>query len=208
MHILNKYFNNIFLISHPESTRHKQFLNSWSELKFTQATFVHQKIDCIAFNGMACHKFNEFEANIALKDPLSDGQVACALAHMLIYKNIIELNLNNTLILEDDSVFNNISNLEIGLQSDYDILSLFTAACDLYIPATAAAPLVSNYTRAGTSAYVIRTPEIAKRLLKDQCESMNTADGVIMRSDMKVYAVWPPVCSCNDSPSIIVGGLY
>lgn len=207
-HILNNYFENIHVIAHPDSLRYKLFNERWNGLQYSLEKFVMQESECKNNNGYAWHIFECFPNNIPLQDPLCSGQIACAIAHMLIYKKIIDQKLDNCLILEDDSVFNNISNLEIGLKSDYDILALFTADCDLYVDASEAAPIVSNYTRAGTSAYIIRTPEIARSLLDSQVASMNTADGVIMRSDKKVYAVYPPTCSCDNSPSVIVNGFY
>lgn len=208
MHPLEKYFDHIYVIIHPESLRWVTFFERWKLKNYTVAKFVEQDVECKSLNGQAKHIFEQFPDYIPLKDPLSTGQVACALAHMLIYKDIIDKKRFNCLILEDDSVFNEISNLEIGLQSDYDILSLFTAQCDLFAGNHNPAPYTAQYSRAGTSAYVLRTYEVAEKLLNSQMTLMNTADGVIMESDMKIYAVWPPVCSCDESPSIIVNGLY
>jgi len=208
-HILNNFFDHIFVIAHPESLRFKTFAHNWEGLNFKKTVFVRQTIECYNHNGCARHTLGSIPDNLPLVDPLSDGQIACALAHMIVYQEIINNNIYNALILEDDSVFNGISNLEAGLNSDYDILSLFTADCDLLCHPITAAPFTGNYTRAGTSAYVIRTPGVARKLLGDQLKKMNTADGVIMRKeDMKIYAIYPPVCSCDGSPSMIATGFY
>jgi len=206
MHILNNYFNNIFLISHPNSSRHKKFLERWSGLQFTQAKFVHQDKDINVLGRQAYHKFN-------FPNPLSHkciikGQVACALAHMLIYREIIDGHFYNTLILEDDSVFRDISFLDVALQSDYDILSLFTAKCDLYNPESNNSPFTDQYSKAGTSAYVIRDPNIAEKLLSAQLYEMTPSDTAIMESNLKVYAVYPEVCTITNEPSMIAGGIH
>jgi hypothetical protein len=207
-HIINNYFENVFVIAHPESQRFQAFNERWEGLNYRLCQFVMQGLNCVSKDGLAVHNLPSIPNDIPLLDPLSDGQVACALAHMLIYQIIANENLSNCLILEDDSVFNTLSNLEIALNSDYDILALFTADCDLYTTPHLASPYTDKYTRAGTSAYVIRTSNIACDLYESQVKKMNTADGVIMRSDKKIYAVYPPVCSCDDSPSIIVNGFY
>lgn len=207
-HVLNNYFDNIFVIAHPDSARYHDFKIRWVGLEHTLCRFVHQNLECKNKNQKAWHIFPNFPNMMDIKDPLSDGQVACALAHMLIYDHIIENKLLNCLILEDDSVFINESNLELALTSDYDILALFTADCDLLINPAQAAPFTKHYTRAGTSAYVLRTYEVAQELMKSQLRCLDTADGVIMRSLLNIYAVYPPVCMCDNSPSIIVNGLY
>jgi GR25 family glycosyltransferase involved in LPS biosynthesis len=207
-HILNQYFDHVFVIIHPDSLRYMTFNQRWHGLQYNIAKFVKQNEDCISVDGFAEHNFTNIPTHIPLHNPLSTGQVACALAHILIYKNIIDKKLHNCLILEDDSIFNDLSNLDIALKSDYDILALFTADCDLLIPNTQAAPFTSEYTKAGTSAYTIKTPEAAKTLYDSQINNMDTADGAIRYINLNVYAVYPPCCSCDDSPSIIVNGLY
>jgi hypothetical protein len=209
-HPINNFFpgRSVFVVVHPDSFRYQTFFQRWKNLSINSTKFVKQNDECKNEHGFAVHTLNSIPNYIPLIDPLSNGQIACALAHMLIYQEIINNNMHNTLILEDDSVFNDYSNLEKAMMSDYDILALFTAECDLYISPNDATPFTSQYSRAGTSAYVIRTPEIANKLYSKQIEKMNTADGVIMRSDMNVYAIYPPVCTIDNSPSMIVNGFY
>ena len=207
-HILNNYFDHVFVIAHPDSLRYITFNQRWQDLKYELAQFVKQGDEAWANNGYAEHIFTDLNNPIFLKDPLSSGQIACAIAHMLIYKKIIDRNLSNVLILEDDSVFKELSNLDTALKSDYDVLALFTADCDLFIPPHLAAPFTAEYTKAGTSAYVIKNPKSAEVLLNKQYNKMDTADGLIRYCGLNVYAVYPPMCECDESPSIIVHGLY
>lgn len=207
-HILNKYFDHIFVIAHPKSLRYTTFNQRWQGLEYKLAKFVKQEEEAWAKNNYAEHIFENIPNKIKLFDPLSTGQVCCAIAHMLIYKKIIDNKLNNVLILEDDSVFNDLSNLEIAIQSNWEILALFTAQCDLFCTPEQAYPYTNLYSKAGTSAYALKDYKTAENIFLNQITNMNTADGVLMRSNLNIYAVWPPVCSCDSSPSIIVHGLY
>ena len=205
MHILNNYFDNIFLISHPDSLRHKNFMERWEGLNFSQAKFVHQDKSMELFGDLVSHNFS-FTNPLKHKN-LIKGQVACAIAHMLIYQEIIDKDIYDALILEDDSVFKSLSFLDVALNSDYDILSLFTAKCDLYYPESKNSPFTDQYSKAGTSAYVIKNPEVAQRLLSAQLADMVPSETAIMESKLKVYAVWPEVCTITNEASMIAGGI-
>jgi len=210
-HIINNYFKNVYLIAHPSSKRYKDFNERWQGLNYELSQFVHQDTDCIGIDGFAQHNFEFFPNNILLKDPLSRGQIAVSFAHMLIYKQIIEKNLHNTLIFEDDSVFVDTLNLEECLEMDWDILSLFSGFPDgssIHENVNFEKKYTYEWDRQGISAYIIRTPKVADYILKKQLEKMDTADGAICDANLKVLALFPGVCTIDNSPSLIVNGVY
>lgn len=210
-HILNNYFENIFLIAQPGSERYKNFINRWGNLDFIQSKFVNQDNDCLKIENKVEHAFDNIKPSIELKDQLSKGQIAVALAHMLIYDEIIKNKLSNTLILEDDAVFNSDNNLEEALNLDWDILSLFSGFKDgssISENVNQETKFTRNWDRQGICAYVIRSREIAKYLYDKQSLQMYTADGVICDKNINVLALYPGVCTIDNSPSIIVNGLY
>jgi GR25 family glycosyltransferase involved in LPS biosynthesis len=212
MHEINKYFNDIFVISLPGSARHDLFLKHWEGLQFRQADFVFQDIDCMLEGLVIKHKFKNIPSPLHTNiNGLIVGQVACSLAHMLIYDTIIKDQLHNTLILEDDSILLDITNVEESLKQNCDIMSLFCGQLNgssLLGPLSDGEKFTNKWDKQGTSAYIVKTPEVAQFLLDKQLKNFDTADGVIMHSGLNVLAIWPPACFTNDSPSIIAHGLY
>lgn len=210
-HILNEYFENIFVIAHPNSARYRIFLDRWRGLRFTLASFVNQGTDCMNLDGYALHNFENFPTKIALKHPLSRGQVACSLAHMLIYDQICKENLSNTLILEDDCLFDELYFLEDALNLDWDVLSLFSGfsnGSSIYESVNKNTKYTYSWDRQGTASYVLKKPEIARYILDKQMEQIDTADGVLCDVNIKILALYPSVCKIDNSPSIIVNGVY
>jgi len=204
MHPLNFYFENIFVISHPGTARHSIFLKNWPQLEFRQAKFVNKYNECSITNNIAEHILQDFPKKITLKDPLNQGQVACALAHMLIYKTIIQENLENVLILEDDAIFLNDTNLKFAMQENFDILQLWTIPEFIRQNCLPGDVTVTKYMRERASSYVVKNKNVALHLLLKQCNLMDTADGVILMSpELKYHAILPSCCNITNGVSYI-----
>ena len=209
MHVVNKYFDNIFVISHPETERHRIFLKNWDGLKFSQGRFVNKYIEVSKEDNFATHVFKEFPKRIPLKDPLSNGQIACALAHMLIYKNIIDNNLENTLILEDDATFITDQNLEKVLKEEFDILQLWTINEFIREEIRPDTISITNVFRERASSYVIKNRIAAMELLMKQCNALDTADGAIIMADNLLFrAIIPSNCNITNGVSYIHDEIY
>ncbi len=210
-HIINNYFDNVFVIAHPSSKRYDNFIKRWDNLDFNLSKFVNRDIDCINIDGYVEHVFENINQKIKLKSPLSGGQIAVALAHMLIYDEIIKNNLTNTLILEDDIIFESETNINEALNEEWDILSLFSGFSDgssISDQVNKDTKFTKQWDRQGVCSYVIRSKEIAQYLFDKQNTLMDTADGVICDNNITVLALYPSACVIDNSPSIIVNGLY
>lgn len=210
-HIINNYFDNVFVIAHPLSKRYDNFIKRWDNLSFNLSKFVNRDIDCINIDGYVEHIFENINQKIKLKSPLSGGQIAVALAHMLIYDEIIKNNLVNTLVLEDDIVFESDLNINEALCEEWDILSLFSGfsnGSSILEPINEITKFTKQWDRQGVCSYVIKSKEVAKYLFDKQNMLMDTADGVICDNNINVLALYPSACVIDNSPSIIVNGLY
>ena len=61
------------------------------------------------------------------KRPITKGEIGCSLSHLFVWREIVEKNLNNVIILEDDANFdsNLLENInKLNIPKDYDLLYL------------------------------------------------------------------------------------
>ena len=130
--LINRFFDQVFLISLEKSTDRHQRLQS-----------ILDGLDYDIFWGVNGSELdlNELELSGKLdnngrykqnKPPLSDGEVGCALSHLGVYQAILDRNLKNALVLEDDLIVD-YSNPELPasleqsfseLPHDWDLLYL------------------------------------------------------------------------------------
>ena len=58
----------------------------------------------IISNNKNTELFLRFGKKVTIQDPLTPGEIGCALSHLNLYKHIIEHNIQHALIMEDDTL--------------------------------------------------------------------------------------------------------
>ncbi|WP_303964224.1 glycosyltransferase family 25 protein [Succinatimonas hippei] len=61
--------------------------------------------DKIVSNNQNTELFLRFGKKVTIQDPLTPGEIGCALSHLNLYKYIIENHIQHALIMEDDTLF-------------------------------------------------------------------------------------------------------
>ena len=169
------------MISDEKSARYQNFKRTWPGDKYILAKFVNPKTDFkIKNNNKVNHVFDHLINNIPfnkhnfINRPLK-SQIACSLAHMLIYDEIIKKDLQNILILEDDAEFicsDSVFNFNKILSLEFDILKLSTYYSEKDL--SLLTHPVYGPGRFGTWAYVVKNKMIAQRILENQYCNLNT----------------------------------
>ena len=114
----------IFVINLPSNTERKNaviknfsdvFGNSVSPLFFegVDGHLIYKKLQNKPNNRILSTESKtelslRFGRKVVVQDPLTPGEVGCALSHLNLYKHIIDNNIPNALIMEDDTLFKQI----------------------------------------------------------------------------------------------------
>ena len=122
--IINQYFDNVYVINLDKSTK---------RMKYMKELLDNENIKYERFNAIYGKNLSkEFIDNITTikcKNLCPVNLIGCALSHISVWKDILDKNYNNSLILEDDIYFDNNykDNLKKSLNelpNDWDILYL------------------------------------------------------------------------------------
>ena len=104
IHLLNTYFDNIFVVSVPRFTeRHKRVQQHLQGLPFDffwGADKLQLDLEEAKQNGV----YDETKTMQLQRQgkPLNAGELACALSHRMVYEQIVKHNWKRVLVLEDD----------------------------------------------------------------------------------------------------------
>lgn len=200
MHILNKHFDKIFVITLEGSSRMEKMIN---RLKGIEYEFFY------GVNGATLDKTPYIE----MGSKQTRGQLGCTLSHYKIYEKMVSENIDKVLILEDDCLFNdNLNNLDTYMEQLPEDWGLFYVGWDNNIS------LPKNFTEnlcelsnkfiiaiEGTQSIAVR-PHYAKRLLELNKQSHYTADGLLTESikqyGLKAYVSVPKISKQDGLGSI------
>jgi GR25 family glycosyltransferase involved in LPS biosynthesis len=113
-HVINAYFDKIYILTIPRNENRRLFLNGHLEgLHFEyfygvdgkgllplhpEGTPDYDYQGMVAHNREMCEKYLKIPARLAVHQ----NEIACSLSHRLIYKDIVENGYERALILEDD----------------------------------------------------------------------------------------------------------
>ena len=190
MNILNKYCDNIFVITIDRFNR-KTIMNE--RLKDVQFEFY----DGVDGSLLTDEQYNEYLNNRMPDTPkLNRGQLGCALSHINLYKHIYENKLNNVLILEDDAILtDNVFKLDeyFSQLTSYEFIFFGLVNehinYDKYIKPNYSKNILKlnrdmvNNNRMlileGTNAYFIKDYNFLKNLIDFQSKWLYTADGTL-----------------------------
>jgi glycosyl transferase family 25 len=122
--IINKYFDNVYVLNLEKDINKMNYMNSLLEnenIKFERFNAIYGK-----------YLTKEYIDNVTdyfCNNFCSEGMIGCALSHISIWKDIIKNKYNNSIILEDDIYFDkdykiNLQNSLNELPEDWDILYL------------------------------------------------------------------------------------
>lgn len=201
MHILNKHFDKIYVLTMENSFRIERMKE---RLQGVDYEFFY------GVNGATLDKTPYIEKG----SKQTRGQLGCTLSHLLLYEKIVKEKLyDKCLILEDDSIFtDNINNLENcinQLPQDWGLFYLgFDGAAGLqpnYSANLAEVSLSNMYTLHCTHAIAIR-PWFAQKAIETNINFHYTADGnlteTVKQHNLKAYAALPKLINPDHMKSI------
>ena len=200
MHILNKFFDKIYVITlEGSSTRIERMVE---RLKGVEYEFFY------GVNGATLDKTPYIEVG----SKQTRGQLGCTLSHYNLYEKIVKEDIDKVLILEDDCLLNdNVNNLETYFEQLPEDWGLFYVGWDNHgLPSnysTNLCELSQNFVIAieGTQSIAIR-PFFAKKLLVLNKNAHYTADGnlteVVKQYGVRTYAAVPKMSSQDGLGSI------
>lgn len=195
MHILNKVFDKVFVINLERCPDRKQHIID--QLEGVQYEFI------AGIDGMTLNMSQLIEEGIwdrdrcerTIRRGIHMGEVGCAMAHMKIYRKMVDENISNALILEDDIEIYHES-IEAHLE---EAISQLPAKWDLlYLGYQQDSRLKysSNLKRAsihdGAFGYSLTLPG-AKKIIKSHTPMYHNADGILNR-----------MCQMNDFSAFII----
>jgi GR25 family glycosyltransferase involved in LPS biosynthesis len=130
----------IYIIHYKGAVDRKNYLSEWlknNELKATWMTDPDRNdlTEEIITQYYDQHCTKEWSDYPHLNRSLSKGEIACSIAHLNVYKDAIEKNYSNILVLEDDCQFVEnfilkFNKLMKNVPDDYDVISL-GSCCNL-----------------------------------------------------------------------------
>lgn len=204
-HPLNKFFDKVIVLTTTHESckdRIERFKTRSKNLEYEFFYGTHaadMNIDFYRENGC---------------EPITDGQISCAVNHLNLYQYIINNNISNCLILEDDAVITEdvqyIEDCLSKLPSDWKLVYLG------YINYHYIHPNYSDHLfKFSSKNYVVLdctfgfaiTKDFASKLYDANKTINNTADGSIQRlireDDIDVYATVPKVVEHEGLESIL-----
>ncbi len=200
MHILNKHFDKIFVITLEGSPRMK---------KMTERL---NGIDYEFFYGVDGRTLDK-TPYIEMGSKQTRGQLGCTLSHYKIYEKMVSENIDKVLILEDDCLFNeNLNNLDTYMEQLPEDWGLFYVGWDnkVTLPKNFSDNLCELSDKfivaiEGTQSIAIR-PNYAKILLDLNKNIHYTADGLLTESikqrGLKAYVSVPKISKQDGIDSI------
>lgn len=147
-------------------------------------------------------------------EPITDGQISCAVNHLNLYQYILDNDISNCLILEDDAV----------ITEDHEYIEKCLSSVPsnwklLYLGYINYHPIYPNYSdslvKFSANNYIVLdctfgfaiTKELASRLYEANKTINNTADGSIQRlireQNIDVYAATPKIVEHEGLESIL-----
>ncbi len=199
MHILNQYFDKIYVITLADSFRIPRMEE---RLKGIEYEFYY------GVNGATLDKTPYIE----LGSKQTRGQLGCTLSHYQLYEKIVAENLDKVLILEDDCLFNdNVNNLATYFEQLPEDWGLFYVGWDNVGLSPNFSPnlceISQNYLIpiVGTQSIAIRQ-HFAKQLIELNKNFLYTADGnlteVVKQYGVKTYCAVPRMAKQDGMGSI------
>ena len=172
-------------------------------------------------NSIKCNQNNNQKYKYYFLNEFKKGELGCFMSHILLWKKIIDENINISIILEDDCIFNENFNNKLkeilnNLPQDLNIMYLggiladnFTSGKDIKINENIS--IKKNKSIFTTSGYII-TKECAKTLYEYAFKIFRGNLGVdyfmhefLTKNEILIYLSNPLICysnSNNDKTSI------
>lgn len=199
MHILNKHFDKIYILTMENSFRIERMKERLQGIDYE---FFY------GVNGATLDKTPYIEAG----SKQTRGQLGCTISHVNIYKDILDKGYDKVLILEDDALIGDLDNLENcinQLPQDWGLFYLgFDGAAGLQPNYSSNLAEVSNnnlYTLHCTHAIAIR-PWFAQKAIETNKNFHYTADGnlteTVKQHNVKAYAALPKLINPDNMESI------
>lgn len=200
MHILNKHFDKIYVLTMENSFRIERMKERLQGIDYE---FFY------GVNGATLDKTPYIEKG----SKQTRGQLGCTISHINIYNKIVNEGLyDKVLILEDDGVLtDNINNLDSYMNQLPENWGLFYLGFDgINLPANYSQNLIeiSNnhfYNLHCTHAIAVR-PWFCKKAIETNINFHFTADGnlsqCVKQHDLKVYAANPKIINPDNMESI------
>lgn len=199
MHILNKFFDKIYVLTMEGSFRIERMKERLQEVDYE---FFY------GVNGATLDK----TPYIQMGSRQTRGQLGCTLSHYSLYQKIVsEKKYDKVLILEDDAIFSeNINNLETyvnQLPSDWGMFYLGWdgGASPNFSPNICEISKTNLFVLHCTHAIAIR-PWFAEKMLELNKNAIYTADGsfteIVKQYGLKTYAAVPRIINPDNMESI------
>lgn len=130
----------IYIIHYKGAVDRKTYLSEWLDRNSLKATWMTdpdrndltQEVISQYYNQHCTKEWSDYPH---LNRSLTKGEIACSIAHLNVYKDAIEKNYSNILVLEDDCTFVpnfilKFNKLMEKIPDDYDVISL-GSCCNL-----------------------------------------------------------------------------
>ncbi len=199
-HILNKFFDKIYVITLPNSIRIPRIISRLTGIDYE---FYY------GINGATLDKTPYIE----MGSKQTRGQLGCTLSHYNLYKKIISDNMyEKILIIEDDAILtDNLNNLEIYLNQLPEDWGLFYLGWGGHnLPTNYSENLCevsqTNFHSVHCTHAIAIKPWFAEKLIESNKNMLYTADGnlsnVVKEYNLKTYAAVPTMIDPDNIDSI------